>query len=180
MFFGNITTPANILANREKNMKNSKGFSLGLLVASWFLSASVDAQQQDVYCFEGTKFSPSFIALETAFDSNLHQWYKELFQLETIKEFTFPDGNTKGVLMKRDDFVVEVFNKKSLNESVQERGLGVLKFGFFTDANLQKLQTCLKTQKIKAKRIFKDKNLNASLLLIEDPEGNYFEVITKN
>lgn len=82
--------------------------------------------------------------------------------------------------MKRDDFVVEVFNKKLLNESVQAKGRGVMKFGFFTNANLQGLQACLKKKKIKAKRIFKDKNLKASLLLVEDPEGNYFEVITKD
>jgi len=170
-----------MLVNRENEMNNYKGFSLRVLVLSWFLSASVNAQQQQyVYCFEGIKISPSFIALETAFDSNLHQWYKQLFQLKKVKEFTFPDGNTKGVLMERDDFVVEVFNKKSLNERAQRVGKGVMKFGFFADANLHNLQSCLKAQKIKAKRIFKDKNLKASLLLIEDPEGNYFEVIVKD
>ncbi len=162
-------------------MKNSKVFILGVIGVSCFLSASVSAQQQQgASCFESIMFSPSFIALETAFDSNLHQWYKQLFQLETVKEFTFPDGNTKGVLMKRDDFVVEVFNKKSLNEDAQKKGRGVMKFGFFTDSNLQNLQACLKTQSVNAKRIFEDKNLKASLLLVEDPEGNHFEVIAKN
>lgn len=162
-------------------MKNSNGFILGIITAAWLLSTSVSAhQQQDTSCFKNIKLSSSFIALETDFDSDLHHWYKEIFQLEMVKEFTFPDGNTKGVLMKRDDFVVEVFNKKQLNESVQAKVRGVMKFGFFTNANLQDLQTCLKTKKIKAKRIFKDKNLKASLLLVEDPEGNHFEVITKD
>lgn len=75
-----------MLVNREESMKNNKGFILGIITASWFLSTSVSAhQQQDISCFKNIKLSSSFIALETAFDSGLYHWYKELFQLEMVK-----------------------------------------------------------------------------------------------
>jgi len=162
-------------------MRMLKQIAIGLIAVSCFVVMPTHAEQKKKNsCFEGVVFSPSFIALETSFNSDLQLWYKKVFQLDTVKEFTFPDGKTKGSLMKRGDFIVEVFNKSSLDTNQQEKGLGVMKFGFFVKTDLDNLKSCLISQNINAKRIFNDKNLKARLLLIEDPEGNHFEVITKN
>ncbi|WDE12178.1 hypothetical protein [Thalassomonas haliotis] len=71
-----------------------------------------DKPDKNISCFNDISLPESFIAFDAGFDSELATWYQ---RLERVKTFTFPDGNTKGVLMKRGKFVVEVFNKKSLN-----------------------------------------------------------------
>jgi hypothetical protein len=158
-----------------------KHIAIGLIAVSYFVVMPTHAEKKKKNsCFESIVFSPSFIALETSFNSDLQLWYKNVFQLDTVKEFTFSDGRTKGSLMKRGDFIIEVFNKSSLEPSQKENSLGVMKFGFFVKTNLDDLKNCLISQNISAKRIFNDKNLSARLLLIEDPEGNHFEVIVKN
>ncbi|WDD99397.1 VOC family protein [Thalassomonas actiniarum] len=131
-------------------------------------------------CFDDISLPESFIAFDSGFDSELAAWYQQVFQLETVKTFTFPDGNTKGILMKRGHFVVEVFNKKALTEAAEKipDKPGIMKFGFFTRAKLPQLQTCLQQHGIKAPRIFQDTNLAAGLLLVVDPEGNMFEIIS--
>lgn len=131
-------------------------------------------------CFNDIKLSANFIAIETSFDSGLADWYQELFQLETVKKITFPDGNTKMALMKKNNFIVEVFNKKSITslETKSQNNQGYLKFGVFSDANLANLKKCLVQNNIKATRIYKDDNLKLDLLSVKDPEGNYFEIIS--
>lgn len=167
-------------------MNNLKLNSLALLTALGFsalsqaTSYSGENSGKNIGCFDNITLPENFIALDSTFDSELAAWYQQLFQLTTVKAFTFPDGNSKGVLMKRGNFVVEVFNKKALAAPATKipDNPGIMKFGFFTRANLAKLQTCLKQHGIKAPRIFQDTNLAADLLLVIDPEGNMFEVIS--
>lgn len=131
-------------------------------------------------CFTDIQLSDNFIAIQTTFDSKLADWYQELFQLETVKKITFPDGKTKMALMKKNNFIVEVFNKKSIKslEAKKSSDKGYLKFGIFSNSDLVDLKKCLVQNNIKATRIFKDANLKLDLLSVKDPEGNYFEIIS--
>ena len=141
--------------------------------------AGTDTQSRN-NCFADIHLSDNFIAIQTSFDSKLSDWYQELFQLEAVKKITFPDGKTKMSLMKKNNFIVEVFNKKSIKslEAKKSSDKGYLKFGIFSNANLEDLKKCLVQKNIHATRIFKDENLKLDLLSIKDPEGNYFEVIS--
>ncbi|WP_281560311.1 VOC family protein [Thalassomonas sp. RHCl1] len=153
---------------------------LGFSALSQAAANSADKAGKNTGCFDDISLPENFIAFHSTFDSELAVWYQQLFQLETVKTFTFPDGNTKGVLMKRGNFIVEVFNKKALagpEEKAQDKP-GIMKFGIFTRARLPELQACLKQHGIKAPRIFQDTNLAADLLLVVDPEGNMFEIIS--
>jgi hypothetical protein len=136
--------------------------------------------QSNKNCFTNINLSDNFIAIETTFDSNLADWYQDLFQLETVKKITFPNGNTKMALMKKNNFIVEIFNKKLITslETKNSNDKGYMKFGIFSNANLADLKTCLIQNNIKATRIYKDDNLKLDLLSVKDPEGNYFEIIS--
>jgi len=153
---------------------------LGLSSLSQANTGIAETPKNSIKCFAEISLPAHFIALDTKFDSKLADWYRQVFHLKTVKSFTFPDGNTKGVLMKRGDFVVEIFNKKALNvpQHKPREQPGVMKFGFYAQAELTWLQTCLKQHGITAPRIFQDENLAAGLLLVADPEGNMFEVIS--
>ena len=137
-------------------------------------------------CFESVHIEPGFIAFSTSKNSQLGKWYQDVFGLEVVKEFAFPDGSVNGVLMKRNEFVVELFYRDNIlerktfkPESKTEQWKGVMKVGVYTNANLPKLKKCLKNRGLKAGRIFNDTTLNIDLLHVTDPEGNAIEIISR-
>ncbi len=143
-------------------------------------------QVQASSCFTEITLEPSFIALATDDSSSLANWYQQTFALEIVKEFTFPDGSVTGKLMRRGEFVVEIFARKELFDRLDYQSLssaehwrGVMKFGFYTDAKLPKLKQCLISKGIKAGRIYKDENLQVDLLQVVDPENNILEIIQR-
>jgi uncharacterized glyoxalase superfamily protein PhnB len=52
-------------------------------------------------CFDKVSLEPSLIAFTPTKDSTLADWYKQVFGLETVKEFSFPDGTVTGSLMHK-------------------------------------------------------------------------------
>ena len=148
---------------------------------------STDIHAQSKNCFDEIKLEPSFIAFTTRKNSELAGWYKRIFGLKTAKEFSFPDGAVTGVLMHKEEFVVEVFNRNDTLEgrdyvpgALPEQWRGVMKFGVYTDANLPILKKCLEDQGVKAGRIFSDKKLGIDLLQLVDPELNVLEIISRS
>jgi hypothetical protein len=137
-------------------------------------------------CFENISVEANFIAFTTTKNSDLATWYQQLFVLDTVKEFAFPDGKTTGVLMHKKDFIIEVFFKEDVligqqqaPQSTNEQWQGINKVGVFTDADLPKLQLCLQKSGISATRIWQDKNLPIDLLQVIDPEKNVLEIISR-
>gem|GEM_PF-2433695 len=180
---------------RKTTMKNTgeisrltggSTISLGVLsVCLALVSTNLSAQSQS--CFDEVKLEPSFIAFTTNKQSKLADWYKRVFGLETVKEFSFPDGSVTGVLMHKEEFVVEVFNRDNaldghnyVPDAVPEQWLGVSKYGVYTNADLPILKQCLEDQGVKAGRIFKDKKLGIDLLQVVDPELNVLEIISRS
>jgi len=159
-----------------------------LLVAALIISYNALGQKSELNnCLSNVELEPSFIAFTTHNNSELGKWYKNTFGLEIVKEFTFPDGSATGVLMRKGEFVVEIFfrndalNKSDLKPgSNAEQWSGFMKFGFYTDANLIDLKTCLVSRNINAGRIFRDDNLSVDLLQVIDPEGNTLEIISRH
>ena len=160
--------------------QSKKTLLLIILSMTSFAGIAEDVSYNRTNCFTDIDLSDNFIAIETSFESNLADWYQELFELETVKKIIFPDGNTKMALMKKNNFIVEVFNKKSITslEAKNPNEKGYMKFGIFCNVNLADLKKCLVQNNIKATRIFKDDNLKLDLLSVKDPEGNYFEIIS--
>ncbi len=158
-----------------------------VIIFALIISFNVNGQNKELSnCLSKTLLEPSFIAFTTHKDSELGTWYKNTFGLEIVKEFAFPDGSVTGVLMKKDEFVVEIFyrndalKKSDLKpNSNSEQWSGFMKFGFYTDANLIDLKACLKSENINAGRIFRDDNLGIDLLQVIDPEGNVLEIISR-
>lgn len=165
-----------------------------LLISSLFAAAPIfantdantDANTSEQHCFAQVTLEPSFVAFTTSKDSKLDRWYKNLFGLTTVKEFSFPDGSVDGLLMRRGEFVVEVFKRSELlkassyePQSKPADWAGVKKVGIYSDADLDSLKQCLQAQDIKAGRIYNDKNLGIRLLHISDPEGNSLEIISR-
>jgi hypothetical protein len=147
---------------------------------------SQESKIQSQNCFKDIDIEPSFIAFSTAKGSDLGNWYQEVFNLETVKEFAFPDGSITGKLMQKKEFVVELFfrekiydTKNKVPKSTKEEWNGIMKFGVYTNANLRSLKKCLNDKNINAGRIFNDKNLSIDLLHVKDPEGNSFEIISR-
>ena len=137
-------------------------------------------------CLRDISLEPSFIAFTTHTDSGLGDWYQNTFGLEIIKEFTFPDGSATGVLMKKDEFVVEIFYRNDalkkndlMPDSKAEQWSGFMKFGFYTNANVIQLRECMKSKTIDAGRIYRDDKLGVDLLQVIDPEGNVLEIISR-
>ena len=150
------------------------------------LAFNVNAQSKNENCFKNVKLESGFVAFSSSQKSNIANWYQKVFDLEIVKEFTFPDGTITGKLMKKDEFAIEVFNRKKIFKrkdykpiSKSEEWKGIMKFGIYTNANLPSLKKCLKNNNINAGRIFKDINLGINLLLIRDPEGNLIEIISR-
>ncbi|NQZ81971.1 MAG: hypothetical protein HRT52_13230 [Colwellia sp.] len=156
---------------------------LTLTFSLYLISNSTLAQTQS--CFKHVNIEPSFIGFTEPKNSNLGDWYKKTFGLTTVKEFTFPDGSVTGVLMNKDEFIVEVFYRDDAVkvtdiEALKEHHItGVMKFGIFTNANLDKLKQCLVKSAIKATRIWKDKNLHVDMLQVTDPSNNVIEIISR-
>ncbi len=118
--------------------------------------------------------------------SQLGDRYKKTFGLKVVKEFAFPDGSVTGVLMHKDEFVVEVFyrddlldKKNNTLDSNTVRWAGISKFGIYTDTGLPHLKQCLKKHGVQATRIWKDKNLGIDLLEVIDPNQNILEIIQR-
>ncbi|OUR94260.1 hypothetical protein A9Q87_01030 [Flavobacteriales bacterium 34_180_T64] len=158
-----------------------------IIIATLIISFNAIGQKKEMHnCLSKISLEPSFIAFTTHKDSELGNWYKNTFGLEIVKEFTFPDGSATGVLMKKDEFVVEIFYRNDAlkksdikPDSNSEQWSGFMKFGFYTDANLKDLKVCLKSKHINAGRIFRDDNLGIDLLQVIDPEGNVLEIISR-
>lgn len=147
---------------------------------------SQTTKSQANLCFDNIDIEANFIAFTTAKDSALARWYQTTFNLNTVKSFAFPNGKVTGVLMNRDDFIVEVFfrsdllvPKKVQPESSSEQWQGFNKVGIFTNADLPILKQCLINSGVKAGRIWHDKNLPISLLQVIDPDGNVLEIINR-
>ena len=160
--------------------------SLGILCACLAL-ISIDIHAQPTNCFDEVSLEPGFIAFTTTKHSELAGWYKRIFGLETVKEFSFPDGTVTGVLMHKEEFVVEVFNRNDTLEgrdyvpgAEPEQWRGFTKFGVYTNANLLILKKCLEDRGVKAGRIFNDKKLGIDLLQVIDPELNVLEIISRS
>ena len=156
-----------------------------LLLALPFLFVGQSARAAS--CFADVQLEPGFVALTTGKHSELAAWYRQIFGLEIAKEFAFPDGKVTGVLMRKDEFVVEVFNRDDALEGATlvpavkgEQWTGLMKFGVYSNADLLSLRQCLRGQGVEATRIFKDTNLNVDLLLVTDPEGNFIEIISRH
>lgn len=139
-----------------------------------------------VQCFDNVQLEASLIAFTAAKGSSLANWYQRVFKLNTVKEFAFPDGKTTGILMHKDDFIIEVFFKEELlvakeqvPQSLAEQWQGVNKVGIFTNADLPALKKCLNQSGVKAGRIWQDKNLAVDLLQVIDPDGNVLEIINR-
>ena len=137
-------------------------------------------------CFKNIKLEANFTAFTTTKNSRLADWYQEVFALSTVKEFSFPDGKTTGILMHKDDFIIEVFfkedilrSKNQVPQSTSEQWQGVNKVGIFTNADLPTLKQCLIKVGVNASRIWHDKNLPINLLQVEDPDGNVLEIISR-
>ena len=159
-----------------------------ILVSALIISLNAIGQKKEPNnCLNNVYLEPSFIAFTTHKNSELGNWYKNTFGLKIVKEFAFPDGSATGILMKKGEFVVEIFfrndalKKSELKQgSNSEQWSGFMKFGFYTDANLVTLKACLKSKNINAGRIFKDDNLGVDLLQVIDPEGNILEIISRH
>ena len=156
-----------------------------LCVCLALISTNINAQAQS--CFDEVSLEPGFIAFTTTKHSELAGWYKRIFGLETVKEFSFPDGTVTGVLMHKEEFVVEVFNRNDALEghdyvpgAEPEQWRGFTKFGVYTNANLLILKKCLEDRGVKAGRIFNDKKLGIDLLQVIDPELNVLEIISRS
>ena len=158
------------------------------IIVSLLSSINAFGQERNTKnCLTTVQLEPSFIAFTTHKDSELGDWYKNTFGLEVVKEFAFPDGSVTGVLMRKGDFVVEIFYRNDALKksdvkpgSNSEQWSGFMKFGFYTDANLIDLKACLKGKDINAGRIFRDDKLEVDLLQITDPEGNILEIISRH
>ena len=173
-------------SDKTSSLVGVSTISLGVLsVCLALVSTNLYAQIRS--CFDEVNLEPSFIAFTTKKHSKLADWYKRVFDLETAKEFSFPDGTVTGVLMHKGEFVVEVFNRDNALErrdyvpdAVPEQWLGVSKFGVYTSADLPMLKQCLEDQGVNVGRIFKDKNLGVDLLQVVDPELNVLEIISRS
>ena len=172
----------------DKISKLVCGSTISLGVSGVCLAlVSTNLYAQSPSCFDEVNLEPGFIAFTTKKHSKLADWYKRVFDLETAKEFSFPDGTVTGVLMHKEEFVVEVFNRDDALQGLDyvpgalpEQWLGVTKYGVYTDADLTALKQCLENQGVKAGRIFNDKKLGIDLLQVVDPELNVLEIISRS
>jgi hypothetical protein len=150
-------------------------------------TSSKAEENKDENCFANVTIEPTFVAFTSNQGSQLAHWYKNTFQLNTVKDFSFPDGSVTGTLMQRGDFIVEVFNRKEpiVPEDIKPNNHrsewnGFMKVGIFTDADLPTLKTCLVKNNVKASRIFDDEKLKIKLLQVIDPENNVLEIISRS
>jgi len=190
-----ITTTKNIpFISKLKKLKLNTILLSALLINTAINSTFVSAKTLDksVTCFDNVKVEANFLAFNTAKNSDLANWYQRVFSLKTVKEFAFPDGKTTGILMHKDDFIIEVFFKQHLLEAEQQvsqsaaelstskEKQGINKVGIFTNADLPVLKKCLVNTGVNATRIWHDKNLAIDLLQVIDPDGNVLELIARS
>jgi len=183
-----------MIYNSKKSLKNTIHMSLltSFILSLTFISNLATAKTandnsiETTKCFANIELEASLIAFTAGKGSSLADWYQRVFDLKTVKEFAFPDGKTTGVLMHKNDFIVEVFFKEELlvakeqiPQSSAEQWQGVNKIGIFSNAELPKLKQCLNTIGVNATRIWKDKNLGIDLLQVIDPDGNVLEIISR-
>ncbi|TBW27387.1 VOC family protein [Gramella sp. KN1008] len=161
------------------NKKSFLNLIFLILVTTAFSQAPVEKPHD---CFNELKFESGFIAITTHYNSELAKWYEESFGMNSIKEFTSKDGRSFGIILRRDQFVVEIIHAKELKENQgpsSEVRSGLLKFGVYVNADLFSLKDCLLKEGVKAGRIFRDEELGEELLLVRDPEGNMIEIISR-
>lgn len=153
-------------------------FSLVINYPSWAQSAISN-------CFEDIELKKGFVALNTTYDSRLVDWYQSTFGMEVVKEFNSSNGESFGIILQKDEHLVEIIHNKSISKKdithriIQaSENAGYRKIGIFTNADLENLRECLKTVPIDAGRIYHDMELKIKLLHLIDPEGNQIEIIS--
>lgn len=144
------------------------------------------AQSSESNCFEDVEFKKGFVALNTTYDSKLVNWYQSTFGMEVVKEFKSSNGESFGIILKKDGQYVEIIHSKStLKWDITRRliegteSAGYRKIGIFTNTDLENLRECLKTAQLDAGRIYHDRELKIKLLHLIDPEGNQLEIISQ-
>ena len=101
-----------------------------ILLALLISSLNVIGQKKEMNnCFSNISLEPSFIAFTTQKNSKLGTWYKNTFGLEIVKEFSFPDASATGILMKKDEFVVEIFFRNKTLKKVRLSPIQILNIG---------------------------------------------------
>lgn len=177
------------------DMKNNAKILLGSCQKTFFIfslatalpvHAHTETLQADSSCFANVMIEPGFVAFTTHKTSTLDQWYRRVLNLETVKEFSFPDGTVDGILMKNKEFVVEIFKRDDIlqGETYKPKAkpsqwAGVKKVGIYSNANLDTLKQCLIQKGVQAGRIYDDINLGIRLLQVTDPESNSLEIISR-
>lgn len=155
--------------------------SFGLLFS--FFSLFSYSQKDNQSCFADLDMESGFIAINTHSNSDLADWYRENLGMRIVKEFDSHDQQLKGIILKKDNFVVEILFRKELSASEnsveRSKNAGLMKYGVFINKDLETLKNCLLAKNIKAGRIFRDEELGVDLLLLKDPEGNIFELIQR-
>jgi len=189
-FIGNLLMIYNSKKSLKKTIQTSllTSFILGLTFVSNLAAANTvnDNAIETEKCFANIELEASLIAFTAGKGSSLANWYQQVFDLKTVKEFAFPDGKTTGVLMHKNDFIIEVFFKEELlvakeqvPQSSADQWQGVNKVGIFSNADLPQLKQCLNTIGVNATRIWQDKNLGIDLLQVIDPDGNVLEIVSR-
>ncbi|MCM8567758.1 hypothetical protein NE848_00075 [Gramella jeungdoensis] len=182
-----------IFANRGLNptvlhiSMNRKYFVSLIFLVIGFICFSQIPNKKSQNCFSKLEFESGFIAITTSKDSDLANWYRQNFGMEQVKEFTSANGNSSGIILRKDKFVLEILFRNKLIERKQfrpgaqnEEWDGLLKFGVYTNADLLVLKQCLLERGVNAGRIFRDDELGEDLLLVKDPEGNMMELISRS
>lgn len=142
------------------------------------------AQTPPSHCFTDLIFGKAFLAINTDQESDLVFWYQETFGMEVLKRFQSEDGTTVGVILKKNNFYVEILHSSKIREDFKEQSgqivkRGIKKVGIFVDKPVEEFQTCLKNHNLKVGRIFHDREMGVKLLHLTDPEGNELEIISE-
>lgn len=165
---------------------NKLGLLIFSLAAALPVQAHTETIQPSTNCFANVTLEPGFVAFTSHKKSTLDQWYRRVFNLEIVKEFSFPDGSVDGLLMKNNELVIEIFKRDDVFEgktfspkAKPAQWAGVKKVGIYSNAKLDTLKQCLLKQGVQAGRIYDDKNLGIRLLHVTDPESNNLEIISR-
>lgn len=149
-----------------------------------FINLPLWAQTYSTACFEVVELKKGFFALNTSYKSDLVNWYQSVFGMEVVKEFTATDGESFGIILKKNGQIVEIIHSKGISKAdiayrveQSSENAGFRKIGIYAEVDLVDLKTCLESAGISAGRIYHDKDLKIKLLHLIDPEGNQLEIV---